>query len=615
MTAAARQVAWICAVTVQVVGAFPPAARAQEADGPEFQVNTYVTGSQSGPRVARQPDGRFIVVWSSPNQDGSSTGVLAQAYDAAGAKVGGELRVNTYTLGSQIGPAVAAAGDGEFVVVWTSVGQDGSNSGVFGQRVTATGALTGPEFRANTYTPGSQTAPRVAASPGGFVVVWDSAGQDGELNGIFGQCFTEAGLPVGSEFQVNSYTTQYQYLPDVAMNANGSFVVVWMEHPRRRSFGQLYAPNCTRTGGEFQAHLGLLPAVAMGAGGQFVVAGIRSDGNLYGIWAQRFASGGTPQGTEFRVNTYTPEWQDWPSVAMEPGGDFVVTWDTYNITSGVVENASARAFRANGTPAGPELTVNTYTTGPQARPAVGIDEDGNFVVAWTSASDGNGTGIAAQRFLSPDLIFADGFEAGNLAAWSSSAADGGDLSVDPAAAMAATTLGLQAVVDDTVGLFVHDDSPSDEDRYRARFYFDPNGFDPGVAQAHLRTRIFIGFEEAPNRRLFAVVLRLQNGQYALMGRARRDDNGQTNTGFFPITDAPHWVELDWRRAGGPDALDGSFAMWIDGVSVSTLTGLDNSLSALDFVRMGALSVKPGAGGTMLYDEFVSHRRTAIGAVP
>ena len=43
-----------------------------------------------------------------------------------------------------------------------------------------------------------------------------------------------------------------------------------------------------------------------------------------------------------------------------------------------------------------------------------------------------------------------------------------------------------------------------------------------------------------------------------------------------------------------------------------LLGLDNDLAEVDFVRMGALSVKAGANGTMYWDEFESRRQGAIG---
>ena len=119
----------------------------------------------------------------------------------------------------------------------------------------------------------------------------------------------------------------------------------------------------------------------------------------------------------------------------------------------------------------------------------------------------------AQRF-SPDVIFQDDFESASLARWSSSSTDGGDLSPSAFAALDFSTVGLQGVVDDTAGIFVADESPANENVYRARFWFDPNGFDPGEAQLHLRTRIFIVFEEAPTRRVAAVVLRRQSGAYS-----------------------------------------------------------------------------------------------------
>jgi hypothetical protein len=195
--------------------------------------------------------------------------------------------------------------------------------------------------------------------------------------------------------------------------------------------------------------------------------------------------------------------------------------------------------------------------------------------------------------------------------WPAAASDGGDLAVSSEAGLNGTPAGLRATVDDTAGLYVQDDTPADEDRYRARFYFDPNGFDPGEAQGHRRTRLFIVFEDGP-RRLAAIVLRRLNGSYAIRARARLDDNAQADTPFVPINDGPHAVELDWRRSSGPDALDGSLQLWIDGVSVASLTGLDNASSAVDFVRMGALSVKGGSSGTMYWDEFESRRTTYIG---
>ena len=72
------------------------------------------------------------------------------------------------------------------------------------------------------------------------------------------------------------------------------------------------------------------------------------------------------------------------------------------------------------------------------------------------------------------------------------------------------------------------------------------------------------------------------------------------------------MELDWRRASGPSTNDGSFELSIDGTPVHAATTLDNSLSRVDFVRLGALSVKVGASGTIYWDEFESRRQGGIG---
>jgi hypothetical protein len=140
-------------------------------------------------------------------------------------------------------------------------------------------------------------------------------------------------------------------------------------------------------------------------------------------------------------------------------------------------------------------------------------------------------------------LFADDFESATLGAWSAATTDGTDLEASADAALASSLTGLRAFVDDAAPLFVQDNTPADEERYRARFYFDTNGFDPGETQNRRRTRLLLVLEDGPTRRLAAVVLRRLAGAYSLMARARLDDNAQEDTGFFPIADGPHVVEI------------------------------------------------------------------------
>src|SRR5687768_15408029 len=85
--------------------------------GPEFRVNTYTTGSQWSPSVAMDAGGNFVVAWTTP-QDGSSYGIYAQRYNAAGASLGVEFRVNNHTNSAQAYPSVAMDADGDFVIAW-----------------------------------------------------------------------------------------------------------------------------------------------------------------------------------------------------------------------------------------------------------------------------------------------------------------------------------------------------------------------------------------------------------------------------------------------------------------------------------------------------------------
>ena len=146
--------------------------------GPEFRVSSTAGGF---PSVAADPAGNLVVAWT-------LQGIYGRRYASNGAPLGPEFRVNTVTTSFQSDAAVVSDSSGNFVVVWTSEPQDGSFHGVFGQRYASDGAPLGPEFRVNTYTPGIQFRPAAASdASGNFVVVWESIFQDGSNSGIFGQ--------------------------------------------------------------------------------------------------------------------------------------------------------------------------------------------------------------------------------------------------------------------------------------------------------------------------------------------------------------------------------------------------------------------------------------------
>jgi hypothetical protein len=609
-------------LSVILVGGAAAPAHAQVGLGPDFVVNTFTTGDQRWQSVAADGSGAFVVAWESAGQDGDFGGIYAQRYSASGAPAGPEFRVNTFTIGGQERPAVAMTRSGAFVIVWGGFGD------VWGQRYDAAGAPQGAEFRLNSYTTGTQRFPAVAMDDSGnFAVAWASAPQDGSDYGVAARTFDAAGAPRSGDVVVNTYTTGRQWFPRIASNGTGSFVVAWWSAGQDGSgygiFARRFAGATLPIGGELAVNTYTTGVqqdanVAIGADGRFMIGWTGQggqDGSYHGVFTRAYDAAGTPIGTEFQVNTFTTLNQAYPALAAASGGEFLVAWTDQQegiLTPGGFSGIYGRRLSAAGQPLDAEFPINTYVPERQAFPALAASTAGRFVVSWQSnLQDGNGYAIAARRMLA-DLIFADGFESGNTSAWSSAATDGGDLGVSVPAALDGTGFGLQGLVDDTAGIFVVDERPDNEGRYRARFYFDPNDFDPGEALGRFRTRILLVLEESPVRRIAAVVLRRQGGNYSLMGRARLDDNSQADTGFFAIGNGPHFVEIDWQRSTTPNAADGRFELFIDGTSASVLTGLDNNLSSVDFVRLGALSVKAGASGTIYWDEFESRRLSYVG---
>ena len=379
--------------------------------GPEFRVNTFTTNQQFAPSVAADPEARFVIVWQSYGQDGSGGGAFGQRYFITGLPQGPEFRVNTFTTGHQYEPSAAMTGGGNFVVAWRST-QEGSATGIFGQRFSSGGAPAGPEFRVNTYTTGQQYQAAAAIDlSGNFVVVWSSAGQDGDAAGVFGQRFAAgSGVPIGPEFRVNTSTTGTQYRPAVAAAPLGGFVVVWQDGTvgggdTTGVLGQRYDASGAPLGPEFQVETYTtsfqgFPSVATDASGDFVVVWHSGgqDGSGAGVFGQRYSSTGDPVGPEFRVNTYTTGLQGAPAVTVDGAGNFAVVWASVaqdNPDTGVY----GQRFASSGTPLGAEFRVNTYTTDIQAGVSVASIGGGTFVVAWQSqGQDGSAYGIFSQRY-------------------------------------------------------------------------------------------------------------------------------------------------------------------------------------------------------------------------
>ncbi|MBU1625787.1 hypothetical protein KKB18_00280 [bacterium] len=316
----------------------------------DFPVNTYTDGNQSYPAVAMDGSGNYVITWKSMGQDGDSDGIFAQMFNSDGTKNGNEFQVNTYTIDSQVYPAIAMRRSGSFVITWVSYEQDGSICGIYAQMFNNDGSKKGSEFLVNTQTEDYQFRHAIAMDKtGNFIIAWSSNLQDGEAFGVYAQRFDPEGKRVGDEFKVSTEFYNNQEKPSIAFDDIGNFVITWKSD--------------------------------------------KQDGSSWGIYAQRFDNNGNPVGEEFRVNTHTDGSQEEPSAAMDSEGNFIVAWNSYSV--GEQYGVYAQRFDSNGNPVGGEFQVSTFNKNP----SIVMDRVGNFIITWhRDHQDGPGSGVYAQKY-------------------------------------------------------------------------------------------------------------------------------------------------------------------------------------------------------------------------
>ncbi|MCC6124849.1 MAG: hypothetical protein IT426_07805 [Pirellulales bacterium] len=390
----------------------------------DLQVNTTTLGQETAPQVAANANGDYVVVWISRAVD-TLGDIVAQRYDRIGRTLGTEFQVSSYQAlnpasSPQTLPDVAIDKDGNFVVVWSGQG-DGDNAGVFARVFDTSGVATGDDIRVNQAVQNAQDRPSVAMDlNGNFVVSWTSAGQDSDANGVFARRFNPSGQAQGGEFLVNSTTKYSQQLSDVAIDANGNFTVVWQSDQQDGTswgvFGQRFNAAGQKVGGEFRVNgytndKQTAPQIAMDAAGDFMVAwqSFGQDGSGYGVYARRYNAAGTAlESGEFRVNKKSVNWQYEPAISADRNGNFVVLWAGFGLDDPFVEGYGIYAHMY--TPSGAtyvdpttgavmdEFQINVSAPGQQTQPAAAMDANGDFIAVWIGPTAGSPTGTTTEIY-------------------------------------------------------------------------------------------------------------------------------------------------------------------------------------------------------------------------
>jgi hypothetical protein len=231
----------------------------------------------------------------------------------------------------------------------------------------------GGEFQVNTYTvdgQGDRAMDISCEADGDFAITWGGRPepQTGPTSTVYLRRFTSAGVEVGTEFQINTYTPQQSRIAaTVCHDASDNLLLVW-----RRPDG--------------------------------------ADGDVQGVFAQRFDSTLSPLTSEFLVNSYTVNNQGvppgdaggpFPAVASccLPTGDAVISWASQD-QDGQFSGIFAQRIDSTGGKLGTEFMVNTYTLDGQGHPSISCQDNGAFVVVWAGPDPSGGAAILGQRYAS-----------------------------------------------------------------------------------------------------------------------------------------------------------------------------------------------------------------------
>lgn len=236
-------------------------------------------------------------------------------------------------------PVIASSKTGNYAIAWVDT-QKGTKD-VYARIYDINGLPITEAFQVNTFSSQDQFLPAIAMNDSGaFVITWSSKGQDGDGYGVYARRYSASGTAYGNEFKVNNSTKGDQWISSVGISSDGKFVITW------QSFGQ--------------------------------------DGSAFGIAGQRFDSSGYPSSPEFLINTTTIGSQEFCDVSMNNSGAFIVVWrsNQNGVTNGLKNtDIYGRKFNSSGLPEGNEFVVST-TIGEQSFPSVVLTNQGDYITTW-----------------------------------------------------------------------------------------------------------------------------------------------------------------------------------------------------------------------------------------
>jgi hypothetical protein len=244
----------------------------------------------------------------------------------------------------------------------------------------------------------------VAIDAGGnYDVVWEHHYSDGGSD-IFLRTFNASGAPTSSDITIANSSLS-QELPRVATSPDGTHLVVVWQQSDSNDASSLYqihydyrnpaGVGVTGTVSTASAFANVRPDVAMAADGSFVVVFTEQLTNTdYDISYRRFDANGNPIDSTQKPVAQKSDIEDNAAVAITPNGQqFVVAWE--NHTDHEIHDT---IFNGSGNAVGmPGQAIDAPVSGASVlKPALGLAADGSFFLASQDTASNGVTGLAVH---------------------------------------------------------------------------------------------------------------------------------------------------------------------------------------------------------------------------
>jgi hypothetical protein len=323
------------------------------------------------PAVVFLPSGNFLLAWAEErgilewqvyfeNLQVQSREIIVQEFNVSGQPIGGPRTISSGGVGLKSQPRLAVRPEGDVVAAWMSsygaTPPPASEIGVFTRLLNNTGRPIGSQVQVDTKSGAVGLAPALAVdADGSFLIVWTSQnGTDTFNTSIYGRAFAASGAPLAAPFAISGTTVGPQGRPSVANDGQGSYLVAWQSYFNDIWHSRVDGQIVSKAGGL----LGKLQTISNGGG---------------------------------------KNWADVaPSAAVAPGGGFVVVWMEYN-TWFPVGLAGVQVDR-NGAPLGSQVWINNLQIGSQYRTSLATDGAGHYLSSYEGFQNQTTLGIMSRYF-------------------------------------------------------------------------------------------------------------------------------------------------------------------------------------------------------------------------